>query len=78
MTNTRRLAGIVFGFLFLTIIALTLPFRVEAAGKDDAAGRAASECAKISDPKKKDECVRAAREAAKGEKEKAEKQKGKS
>jgi hypothetical protein len=36
-----------------------------AAGKSDAPGQAARDCAKMAEPKAKDDCVRAAREAEK-------------
>jgi len=39
-----------------------------AAGKSDAPGQAARDCAKEADPKAKDDCVRAAREASKKDK----------
>jgi hypothetical protein len=80
MTDARRLSRTAVAFTVLAIFLLAIPFRADAAGKDDAPGRAASECAKISDPTKKDDCVRAARESAKsekGKKDKDEKRSGK-
>ena len=43
-------------------------FDASAAGKENTPGSVASQCAKEEDPKKKDDCVRAANEARKGDK----------
>lgn len=74
--------------MFVVALALamimSLPVTLShAAGKSDAPGQAARDCAKEADPKAKDDCVRAAREASKkdkkqkGKKDKSEKDKGK-
>lgn len=53
------------------------PFDSRAAGKSDAPGQAARDCAKMSEPKAKDDCVRAAREAEKNDKKGGKKDKSK-
>ena len=66
------------------ILVSLAPLDSRAAGKSDAPGQAARDCAKIAEPKEKDDCVRAAREAEKKNKkggkkakDKEEKSKGK-
>jgi hypothetical protein len=61
-----------FRKLILTVAVAVLvsltPLDSRAAGKSEAPGQAARDCAKIAEPKEKDDCVRAAREAEKKDK----------
>lgn len=70
-----------FRKLILTVAVAVLvsltPLDSRAAGKSEAPGQAARDCAKIAEPKEKDDCVRAAREAEKKDKKGGKKAKGK-
>jgi hypothetical protein len=64
----KRIASTLYLALFLMSGLVMTSSIAQAKGKDSAPGAAASQCAKEADPKKKDDCVRAANEARKGDK----------
>lgn len=76
MSFVIRMRSVLHLGLFLAFCFALTASDARAKSKDGNQGSAASQCAKQADPKKKDDCVRAANEARKGgDKSKGQKQK---